>query len=219
MTTEATAVFDLDGALLDGDSTTAWMIGRFKRSLPRLLMALAVAPAALPLALSKGFRRLGGSIFFWVASVGWNESRLRASFARFAERLAKGELSVDWRAQGVAVLRSRLAHGERVVIATAAPFWLAKRLAAQIGPEVAVVGSGLRPFLGGWIADRHCAGSRKCEMLNDAGYGICWANAYSDSLDDLPMLRRAEQAWLVNASQPVRAAAAKSGVGIRHLAW
>jgi phosphatidylglycerophosphatase C len=42
------------------------------------------------------------------------------------------------------------------------------------------------------VADIHCRNQRKCQALAEAGHGKRWAYAYTDSLDDLPLLRGAE---------------------------
>jgi len=66
-------VFDLDGTLLTGDSTSIWMIDCIRNSLWRTAIAIAGLPFALPLALYAPSRRIGGSIFLWIATVGLTE--------------------------------------------------------------------------------------------------------------------------------------------------
>ncbi|MBW8860705.1 MAG: haloacid dehalogenase-like hydrolase, partial [Caulobacter sp.] len=45
------AVFDLDGTLLDSDSTALWLWERVRRSWARAAAALLVAPIAVPMVL------------------------------------------------------------------------------------------------------------------------------------------------------------------------
>lgn len=215
-----TIVFDLDGTLLDGDSATAWMIGRIRRSWARTAIAIAAAPLACLLMTHSRSRRWGASIALWIASVGQTEDELRASFSAFADRVHRGEGPIGWRESGLLTLRGHIERKEPVIIATAAPAWLAERLIEGLNlPMIAVVGSTLGPRLGGWVGIRHCRNQEKCDALWAAGHGQRWAVAYSDSADDLPLLARADRACLVNGSASTLARFAKSGVAVELISW
>ena len=73
------AVFDLDGTLLDGDSTALWLWSRVRRFVPRLLATLIVAPIAIPMVIAPRTRRAGASILLWIATVGLDERGLHES--------------------------------------------------------------------------------------------------------------------------------------------
>jgi phosphatidylglycerophosphatase C len=210
-------VFDLDGTLLDGDSTTAWMVAKIRRSWWRTALALTVSPFAALLMTSS--RRWGASAFLWIASVGLNERALRASFRTFAVQVHAGDGAASWRAAGVQVLRDHIFRGERVVLATAAPAWLAEVLFERLGLQIEIVGSVLSPFWGGWIGSRHCRHHAKCEALAQAGHGQRWSIAYSDSADDWPLLARADKPRLVNGSQTTIARLAKIGIAVEPTCW
>src|SRR5215469_12122923 len=66
------AVFDLDGTLLDGDSTSLWLRERILRSMPRRCLAILLVPIAGPLLLIPRLRRIGASLMVWVATAGLN---------------------------------------------------------------------------------------------------------------------------------------------------
>jgi phosphatidylglycerophosphatase C len=174
-------VFDLDGTLLDGDSATCWMLGRIRSSWWRF--ALASCLILLGMSLTLVSRRLGSSVPLWVASVGMSERALRHSFSTAR--------SPAWRSEGIEVLQKHISQGDRVVIATAAPRWLAEALFEKIGLDLPIVGSELAPFWAGWIGARHCRNEEKCNALAESGYDQGWAVAYSDSADDWPLLMRA----------------------------
>jgi len=210
-------VFDLDGTLLNGDSTAAWMIGRIRRSWWRTLLAVMVWPAATLLMARS--RRLGASAFLWIASVGQDERTLRASFRAFAAQVRAGDGATAWRAAGVQVLRDHISRGERVVVATGAPAWLAEVLFERLGLQIEIVGSVLSPFWGGWIGSRHCRHHAKCEALAEAGHGHWWSIAYSDSADDWPLLARADRPRLVNGSQATIARLVKIGIPAEPTCW
>ena len=183
------AVFDLDGTLLDGDSTALWLWDRARRSVPRLLATLLVAPVAIPMVVAPRTRRTGASILLWIATVGLDERALRDSCADFAARFYAQGLPLRWRGQGVV---------------TAAPTLLAQALIAPLGRPIIVLGTSLKRRAGGWVADVHCRHQRKCQALAEAGHGQRWAYAYTDSLDDLPLLRGADAPMIVGCGKAAK---------------
>lgn len=195
------AVFDLDGTLLDGDSTAFWLWDRVRRSPLRALAVLIVAPVAGPMVAIPRTRRAGASILFWIATAGLCERGLRESCARFGERFRMKRRSLAWRAGGMAALDEHLQAGDRVVVVTAAPAVLAQALIGPLGHPIEVLGTSLKPRGGGWVADVHCRNERKCQALAEASHGARWTYAYTDSLDDLPLLRGAEQPVIVKGGK------------------
>jgi phosphatidylglycerophosphatase C len=198
------AVFDLDGTLLDGDSTALWLWGRVRRSPLRWLAAMLVAPVAIPMVVVPRTRRTGASILLWIATVGLDERALRESCADFAERFQARALPLRWREPGMETLDAHLARGDEVVIVTAAPTLLAQALVAPLGRPIVVLGTSLKHRAGGWVADVHCRNQRKCQALAEAGHGQRWAYAYTDSLDDLPLLRGADAPMIVGCGKVAR---------------
>jgi phosphatidylglycerophosphatase C len=206
------AVFDLDGTLLDGDSTALWMWRRFKSSALRVTAALLVAPFAVPMVLAPCTRRAGASMLLWIATVGLNERALRQSFVDFAADLAQGNLPLAWRGPGLTALDSHLDVGDRVVIVTAAPALLAQALVDPLRKPILVLGTTLKPKAGGWVADVHCRNQRKCQALSEAGHGARWAYAYTDSLDDLPLLRGADHPVMVKGGPAAKRRLNRAGL-------
>jgi len=220
MPAPSSIVFDLDGTLLDGDSTTAWMIGRIRSSWSRTAIAIAAAPLAGLLMTQSRTRRWGASIGLWIASVGQNEDDLRTSFEAFAAGVNLGEGPIAWRPAGLVAVSEHIGRKESVVIATAAPAWLAEKLIEGLNlPTIAVIGSTLGRWRGGWIGIRHCRHHAKCDALAAAGHGRRWNVAYSDSADDLPLLALADRACLVNGSEVTLARFAKAGVAVEAMSW
>lgn len=84
-------VFDLDETLLAGDSASVWMIDRIRESIWLTAIAIIGFPFALPLTLYGPSRRVGGSIFLWIATVGLTELEMRRSFECFAANVNKGQ--------------------------------------------------------------------------------------------------------------------------------
>jgi phosphatidylglycerophosphatase C len=204
-------VFDLDKTLLSADSTVEWMRGLLRASPLKLLAALPVLPVALVMLHMPSARRIGASLLLWIATYGLDKAALEQSIDAFAVRFEQGMRSLRWIDDGMARLREHLDRGDRVVIVTAAPQWLARRLLAAFAGDLPVIGSELRRSGSGWIVQRHCRGMEKCRMLLEAGYGKAWRWAYSDSADDAPILARAREAFLVNATATTQRRAAAHG--------
>ncbi|PTR34124.1 phosphatidylglycerophosphatase C [Luteibacter sp. OK325] len=177
----------------------------------KLIAALPVLPVALVMLHMPSARRMGASMLLWIAAFGLDHVALEQSIDAFAVRFEQGMRSLRWFDDGMATLRQHIAQGDRVVIVTAAPQWLAERLLVSFAGDLQVIGSDLRSAGGGWILQRHCRGGEKCLMLAEAGYGQAWRWAYSDSADDAPMLACAQEAFLVNASAKVQRRAAARG--------
>lgn len=198
------AVFDLDGTLLNGDSTALWLWRRVRRSPLRWLAAMLVAPIAVPMVIAPRTRRAGASILLWIATAGLNERQLRESCTDFAAQFQAGALPLRWRASGMDILDTHLAGGDEVVIVTAAPTVLAQALVTPLGRPIIVLGTSLKRRAGGWVADVHCRNQRKCQALAEAGHGARWAYAYTDSLDDLPLLRGADAPAIVGCGKAAK---------------
>lgn len=214
------AVFDLDGTLLDGDSTALWLWDRVRRSGPRLLAAMLVAPIAIPMVIMPRTRRAGASILLWIATAGLSERQLRASCVDFAARFRTKTLPLHWRDQGVETLDAHLARGDEVIVVTAAPTILAQALITPLGRPIVVLGTSLKHRAGGWVADVHCRNQRKCQALAEAGHGARWAYAYTDSLDDLPLLRAADAPMIVGCGKAARRRLSRAHVpNCRAEAW
>ncbi len=196
------AVFDLDGTLLAGDSTVAWLRTQLLSSGMRFLAAAMTVPVCLPLIHFRASRRIGASILLWIATVGYDPAALAGSIESFAANFEAGRTSLRWRKDGLQALQRHIAAGDRVVVVTAAPALLAERLLAPWS-RVAVLGSSLGRWQGGWIAARHCRGTEKCRALRVSGYGGVWKYAYTDSDDDAPLLAGAEYAFVVTARPAV----------------
>jgi phosphatidylglycerophosphatase C len=74
-------------------------------------------------------------------------------------------------------------------------------LIGLLGRPIEVLGTSLKRRGGGWVADIHCRNQRKCQALAEAGHGARWTYAYTDSLDDLPLLRGAEKPVIVKGGK------------------
>ena len=95
-------------------------------------------------------------------------------------------------------LKQHQLEGARIVIATGCVVPLAERICRHLGiADVEVVGSTLRRWSYGWVADRHCFGRRKVSMLRERGIER-WDAVYTDSAADLPLLTHGVRRYVVN---------------------
>jgi phosphatidylglycerophosphatase C len=193
------AVFDLDGTLLAGDSTVAWLRMLLLSSWARCIAAAMTSPVSLPLLWFPASRRIGASVLLWIATLGSDQDAIAQSIEAFAKRFESGERALRWRSDGLAAMDRHRTAGDLVLVVTAAPVWLAQRLLAS-RTDIPVLGSTLARCWGGWIIKHHCHGQQKCRMLEQSGYGAVWDYAYTDSYDDAPLLAAArKRAFIVNA--------------------
>lgn len=197
-TAPLTVVFDFDHTLYDGDSGSHLVRWLLARNPVRLLVALLASPLLLPMLAWLPTRRRAVSAYFWIGTFGLHEAR---DVERLIERYVLAhadEVRERLLLRGMEALRAHRVDGDRVVIATGAPPALARHiLAAASQQDVPVIGTALKPWLGGLIAARHCHAEVKLEMLAEAGVGTI-DRAYSDSLADLPLLLAAREPVVVN---------------------
>ncbi|MDT1780930.1 haloacid dehalogenase-like hydrolase [Acinetobacter baumannii] len=193
-------VFDLDGTLLSGDSTKAWLTDKLKSNLLRFIAAFIVTPVALPLMKFKKYKSRGASLYLWIATYGVNEEELEYSFKIFSNNIKDiTSDSLYWFEQGITEVKDHLAHGRIVFIATAAPEKLANVLLESINLDVQIIGTPLQKKLGGWTSGIHCRSEEKVRRLNKLDIKQPWFATYSDDIeDDLPILMGAKLSYLIN---------------------
>src|ERR1700755_3618932 len=114
-----TAVFDLDGTLLAGDSTAFWLLNLLFSSWLRVIAAVLTLPVTGPLIWFRGSRRIGASIILWIASLGRDQQAIESSIHDFALDFAEGSGGLRWRHAGLETLDRHLAAGDRVIVVTA----------------------------------------------------------------------------------------------------
>jgi phosphatidylglycerophosphatase C len=108
-----------------------------------------------------------------------------------------------------------------VVVATGAADGLACAILGLVGcTDVAVVRSITKVDLGGRVIAQHCHAANKLRMLRAAGFDAPIARAYSDSTNDLPLLRAAREPMVVNPSARGAATFRRDlGAGVPILDW
>lgn len=191
-----TVLFDFDGVLIHGDAFALFVRDRYARSWWRKMLAVLASPWLL-LRLLVAWR-LPQRALMHIALLGLNERRYRAVVEQFADQLVRRPR--QFCRDGLRALRRHQAAGDRVVIVTGCEQLLVDRLLAQLGlPGIEIVASQLRPGRLGMRMRHHNVGAAKIRRLAQQGIDA-WQLAYSDSPRDVPMLKAAAQAVLVNGS-------------------
>ncbi len=196
-------VFDFDLTLTAWDTAARFFRWLLMRDLWRLGLVIASAPVLGPLMLVRSTRRWPIRYAVWVATLGRSLEDLHRLVKQQAQMVFSGPESLFYR-DGLVRLQDHLDRGHRVVIATGSLELLAKEhlLLAGYG-HVPVVGSSLRPFLGGLARDCHCVGANKIPMLTQRGFSPPWVVGYGDHELDLPVLSLCRESYLVNAKAHV----------------
>jgi phosphatidylglycerophosphatase C len=196
--TRCVVVFDMDGTLVHGDSTAQIIRLLLRRNLWRRVSALGVAPIGFALMAFPVTRRIGVSMFLWIATAGFSQSALHAAVENFVRARRPRRIEA-----AIAALQSELDAGNEVVIATGAFQSLAEHVMAelQLRGSMRVIGSTIRPFAGGFIAHVQANGTHKLNRLAEQGVHPPFDRAWSDSTLDLPLLSAARESHWVT-SQP-----------------
>jgi phosphatidylglycerophosphatase C len=194
------AIFDLDRTLIRCDSFPSLLNSLLLRNWWRLMGAVVASPVLLPLWVSVHTRTASVSALLWLATVGMRDEEWATAVSLQARRLASDTMNVVNR-DGVRAIEEHQRDGDQVVLVTGSWCDLASALCNALGLNgVQVVGSTRRVRLNGWIADEHCVGERKVQMLRNAGVVPPWSVVYTDSASDLPLLHLAERRCVVNAT-------------------
>jgi phosphatidylglycerophosphatase C len=189
-------LFDFDGVLFQGDSFAMFMRHHYQQSFWRKVLAVLTAPWWFTCGLFS--RWWAARALVHVALFGMGQKHYQQLAEAFADQLVRRPR--QFYRDGLQALRKHIEAGDQVIVVTGCEQVLAARLLSQLGlPEVGVIGSQIKP---GWLGMRvkvHNVGRRKVQSL--AAQGIRnWRVAYGDSMLDVPMLKQAREAVLVNGT-------------------
>lgn len=195
-------VFDMDGTLVQGDSGSELIHRLIGRRIWRRVLSIAVAPIGFPLMAWMPTRRVGVSIFFWIATVGMSDQDLAAAVEDFMQGHPPRRIEPV-----IAALQADLDSGTDVVIATGAFQALAERIVdrLQLRGKPRVIGSTIQRFAGGFVSRIQANGDAKLRRLAECSVTAPFARAWSDSRSDLPLLCAAREAhWVTPRPQAPR---------------
>jgi len=197
-TSSTTVVFDFDHTLTSWDSADRffrWLLWREKW---RMGLVLLFLPALAPLLLFRKTRKFPIRYAVSVATLGWSQADLKALATQHVQEIVANQERLVLK-DAASEIERHLAQGRRVVIATGSLEMLAQEFLDQSGlSHVSLVGSSLKPCLGGMVTHEHCYGSRKISMLVQRGFPPPWATTYTDHECDLPVIGHSAECFLVN---------------------
>jgi phosphatidylglycerophosphatase C len=207
------ALFDLDGTLTHHDTLFPFLTGYAVRHPARLLRLWRLVPALLGYVLAGRDRGLLKSRAIRAVMGGDARPLVEAWAARFVANLhPKGA----FRAAGLAVLETHRSAGDRLVLLSASPDLYVPligrllRFERTICTEIRWDGERLDGTLR--TPNRHGEEKVRCfEKLREE-YAHAAVTAYGNSLSDIPHLRLADRALLVNGNAAARRAAAQVGI-------
>lgn len=210
-----TVLFDFDGVLFQGDAFELFIRHRYGSPMHKLLAALT-----MPWWLLCGLfsRRLAERALTHVALCGLSAQRYQMAAEAFADQLVRRPR--QFYRDGLNMLRRHLAEGDEVIVVTGCEHILVSRLLTQLGlTNLTIFASQLKPGPFGMRVHVHNVGRRKVQNL--AAKGVqSWRLAYSDSFQDLPMLKRAGEAVLVNGTPRLCKRVEKAmGRAVTRMAW
>lgn len=211
-----TVLFDFDGVLFQGDAFERFVRHRYARSPIYPLLAVLTMPWWLLCGVFS--RRRAAWALAHVALCGLGARRYQAAAEAFADQLVRRPR--QFYRDGVSTLRRHLAQGDEVILVTGCERILVTRLLSQLGlPELTIVASQLKPALFGMRLHVHNVGRHKVRNLKTKGV-TKWRLAYSDSFQDMPMLKQADEAVLVNGTPKLCKRMEKAlGRGVTQVAW
>jgi len=209
-------LFDFDGVLIHADSFGLFMRDRYKRSLLRKLLVLPTVPWLL-LGLVVSWRWPVRTLVH-IGLLGVSEPRYTAAAKSFAARLVRRPKLFS--RDGLLALRRHQAAGDRVIVVTGGEHTLVVGILQELGlTNIEVLASQLRPSWVGMRVKSHNVGKRKLQAL--ALHGLqAWRLAYTDSSHDIPMLKPAAEAVLVNGTPKLCKKIEKAlGRSVKRVEW
>ena len=210
-----TVLFDFDGVLFQGDAFELFIRHRYGSPAHRLLAVLTMPWWLLCGVFS---RRLAARALTHVALCGLSAQRYQSAAEAFADQLVRRPR--QFYRDGLNVLRRHLTEGDEVIVVTGCERILVTRLLTQLGlTDLPIFASQLKPGPFGMRVHVHNVDRRKVQNL--AAKGVqSWRLAYSDSFQDLPMLKQAGEAVLVNGTPKLCKRVEKAlGRAVTRVAW
>ncbi|TCV92059.1 phosphatidylglycerophosphatase C [Luteibacter rhizovicinus] len=212
-------LFDFDGVIVRHQTLELFIRERIARGRWRLLTVLPLIPFVPLLLPSPAGNRFLARVFLRVATFGRSEAVYRRRAAEFGRTYARrpGVFLRD----AVATMRRHVDAGDRVVIVTGNDPTLIEAILDEVRLSgVELLTSRTRGGLFGMRMTFHNVGKAKVAALKSAGVPLPAAIAYSDSLSDVPLLRAAETAFIVNPTPKLARKAAKAvGKSLEVVHW
>jgi HAD superfamily hydrolase (TIGR01490 family) len=201
------AIFDIDNTLVKGAALMPAAIGLFQAG----LIDLSVLPRGvfeqIRFRLASNEPNLVGVLERSLSAIkGVATEEIEDVFNKVAKKIARSSLHMGT----VEIARRHIDAGDQVWLATAGPLALATRLAYALG-FTGAVGTEVAVYKGrctGRLAGPLLHGKYKAEAIqtlaNENGWVLNEMSAYSDSVNDLPLLKLVGNPHAVNPDRKLR---------------
>ena len=197
-TSQRVVLFDFDGVLMRGDAFSRFVLSRLRNSWWRALLVVIVLPLLLPFYAIRSLRMPIIGLLVRISLLGISQPRFEILIREFASALV-GKPRIFIR-DGISAMRRHIVEGDRVVIVTGCEENLVRAIFDEVGlPDLEIIASRLRAGRLGMRKRVHNFGKAKPGQIALRGIDEPWDLAYSDSAHDIPMLKGATEAVLVNA--------------------
>jgi phosphatidylglycerophosphatase C len=212
--TRGVALFDLDGTLTFHDTLMPFLLGFVARHPARVAGAWKLAPALASYALSRDRGVLKSRVIRF-AMGGARHEEIAAYANRFVDGLGPRGA---FRAGGLATVEAHRAAGDHLVLLSASPDLYVPQIGERLGFErtlcTEIAWDGDR--LDGALRTENRRGREKVRCLEwlRNQYPGAPIIAYGNGGSDLPHLRRADRAVLVNADARSRRLATDLGITV-----
>lgn len=190
------AFFDFDGTLICQDS----FLTLFKKSLKnepwRIVLIVVISPILLLTFLLKFDKSFAKSAILWSLTVGKSKRAIVKSLRKI---LAK-EGDLFWFQQAIPTFERLKKDGVEIVVVTASgSIWVRGMLNGKFQHFKIIIGSKLGFFAGGVILkSKNCYNQEKINRIhNSLGENFIWQSAWSDHIADLPMLKQAQERYII----------------------
>lgn len=192
-------LFDFDGVIARGDSFSAFLRWHLRRSWWRLLACLLLLPMLAPSWLVRRLRMRVLGVLVRAALLGVDSARFEQLLDAFViEWVGRPRVFIRG---GIRELRRHMQAGDRVIVVSGCEVRLLRRIFDAIGlRNIELIGSRLQEGRMGMCKLVHNVGRTKPRQLAAHGIESPWDIAYSDSAQDIPMLKGAREPVLVNAN-------------------
>lgn len=200
MAAAKTILFDFDHTLTRGDAFLAFVLDLLRREPLRVPATLACASLTGLGLLHHTTTTRALSSMLWSATLGLDPRALEQRMSTFVTALQHEGTWVYGDARRV--VDEHKLRGDRLVLVTGCEAGLALRIceAFALGP-FKIIGSRIARARQSWLLDNHCYHENKLRCLAQHGIEPPFDYVYTDSTRDLPLLRNAREATLVNPSK------------------
>lgn len=191
------AFFDFDGTLISRDSFFTLFKSALKDQLWRKVLVLLFFPVLVVTYLLKLDRSLSKSLMLWSVTVG----RGKRGAVRFLTQTVSKHADLLWFDEATSILRDLKKSGVIIVVISASgTVWIRSLLRKKTKEVDFVIGSKLKFFLGGVVlASKNCLSEEKVNRIRSKfGEDFYWHSSWSDHIADLPILKRADKAYVVS---------------------